>query len=110
MYSPLFDPTSASDVGEVMSHIQAGINDKTETTLQKMLVRLCRIIIDQGFADGSANDIYLGHAAVSAAFLGDWPLFEEARGRTLKAHWGSANWFALGGLIDLQDPPINMDE
>lgn len=92
-----------------MRHLRAGIDDNTKTTLQKILVRLCRIILDQGFADEAANDVYLGYAAVSAAFLGDWPLFEEARKKTLKA-WDHGSWSALGGLIDLQDPPIETEE
>lgn len=92
-----------------MGHLRAGINDNTKSTLQKILVRLCRIILDQGFADEAANDVYLGYAAVTAAFLGDWPLFKEAREKTLKA-WDYGSWSALGGLIDLQDPPIEIDE
>ncbi|KAH8745258.1 hypothetical protein F5883DRAFT_529597 [Diaporthe sp. PMI_573] len=92
-----------------MRHLRAGINYNTKTTLQKILVRLCRIILDQGFADEVANDVYLGYAAVTAAFLGDWPLFEEAREKTLKA-WDYGSWSALGGLIDLQDPPIEIDD
>jgi hypothetical protein len=83
--APLFNPTSPQEVERVMSHLLAGINDNTKTTLQKILVRLCRIILDQGFAAKAANDVYLGYAAVAAASLGDWPLFEEARKKTLKA-------------------------
>ncbi|KAH8744688.1 hypothetical protein F5883DRAFT_654985 [Diaporthe sp. PMI_573] len=109
LHAPLFNPSSPQDVNRVMTHLWAGINDNTKTTLQKILVRLCRIILDQGFADEAANDVYLGYAAVTAAFLGDWPLFEEAREKTLKA-WDYGSWSALGGLIDLQDPPIEIDD
>ncbi|KAK2589674.1 hypothetical protein QQS21_012650 [Conoideocrella luteorostrata] len=100
----------------VIRHLQAGINDSTKTTtttttllLQKILVRICRVILDQGFAAEAANDVYLGYAAVTAAFLGDWPLFEEARKKTLRT-WDCDTWSALGGLIDLQDPPTKMDD
>jgi hypothetical protein len=92
-----------------MKHLQAGINDSNKTTLQRILLRLCRIILDQGFAAGAANDAYLGYAAATAAFLGNWPLFEEARKKTLKA-WDYDSWSALGGFIDLQDPPFEVDE
>lgn len=109
LHAPLFDTKSPRHVDKVMRHLQAGIDDSTKTMLQKILVRLCRIILDQGFAAEAANDIYLGYAAVTAAFLGDWPLFEEARKKTLKA-WDYRSWSALGGLIDLQDPPTEVDE
>lgn len=110
LHTPLFDPKSSDDVGRVMRQLRVGINsnsinDNTNTTLQKILVHLCRIILDQGFAAKEVNDVYLGHVAVTAAFLEDWPLFEEARKKTLKA-LGNDSWSALGGLIDLQDPPF----
>ena len=109
LHAPLFNPKSPQDVDTVMRHLRASIDDSTRTTLQKILVRLCRIILDQGFATEAANDVYLGYAAVTAAFLRDWPLLEEARKRTRKA-WDDGSWYALGGLIDLQDSPIEVDE
>ncbi len=114
LHAPLVDPRSSRDVDRVMRQLRTGIssnriNDNTNTTLQKILVRLCRIILDQGFAAKEANDVYLGHVAVTAAFLEDWPLFEEARKKTLKA-WDYDSWSGHGGLIDLQDPPVEVDE
>jgi hypothetical protein len=67
------------------------------------------MILEKGFASKEANDVYLGHVAVTAAFLEDWLLFEEARKKTLKT-WGEDSWFALGGLIELQNTPVEVDE
>lgn len=113
-HTPLLDPGSSRDVEKVVRQLREsfnskGINGNTNTTLQKILARLCRINLDQRFAAKEANDVYLGHFAVTAAFLGDWPLFEEARKKTLKA-WEDDSWFALGGPIDLQDPAVGVDE
>ena len=92
-----------------MRHLRAGYNDNTKTTLRKILVRLCRIVLDKGFAASAANDVYLGYVAVTAAFLGDWPLLEEARNKTLKA-WDYDSWSALGGVIDFQGFATEVDE
>jgi len=109
LHAPLFDPRSPQDVNKVMRHLRTGTNDSAKMTLHKILVRLCRIILDQRFATAAANDVYLGFAAVTAAFLGDWPVFEEAQKNIVKT-WGYGSWYALGGLIDLQDSPIEVDK
>lgn len=92
-----------------MTHILRSINDNTRATLQKILVRLCRVILDEGIAAREANDVYLGYVAVITASLGDWSLFKEALKNTHIA-WDKASWSALGKLIDLQNGAINANE
>lgn len=91
-------------------HLQAGINDDIKTTLQKILIRLCCIILDQRFAAKGANDVYVGYAAATAVFLRNWPLFEKAWKKTLKiSSWDNNTWRILGELIDPRNPPTEVD-
>jgi hypothetical protein len=113
LHAPLFGTgvtgNSPRAVDDVLKHLRTSIIDNTKASLQKILLRLCRVILDEGFVAEKENDVYLGHVAVTAAFLGDWPLFQEARENTCKA-WQYGSWSALGGLIDLQSPSIEADE
>lgn len=106
LHAPLFQPTCPQVVERVMGHLRAGINDNTEPMLEEILFRLCREILDQSFA---VNDEYFGHAAASAAFIRNGPLFEEAREKTLDlSNWSPNTWGTLGGVIDLQNPLIGV--
>ncbi|KAL7938209.1 hypothetical protein V8C35DRAFT_330199 [Trichoderma chlorosporum] len=109
LHTPFCGSGSPLGVIKVMTHLWAIVDGDTNATLQKILVRLCRIILDQGFATGEANDVYLGYVAVTAALFGDWPLFEEARRETLKA-WDFVTWSTLGKLINLQGPLTEVDD
>ena len=51
------------------------------------------------------EDAYLGHIAVTAAFLGDADLFRDAVAQT-SAAWGSESYSALGALVNLEHPPV----
>ncbi|KAK1248320.1 hypothetical protein MKX08_006540 [Trichoderma sp. CBMAI-0020] len=99
LHAPLFNPRDLGQVYTVMRHLRAGNNDDTKTTL----LRLCRIILNEGCATKAANDEYLGHVIATAADLGDWPLYREARKKTLQtANWDSSAWYSLGKIFDPQ--------
>lgn len=108
LHTALFDPSSPREVFKGMMHLQAGIS--TETTPRKILDRLCSLILDQRFAVERENDVYIGYAAVTFAFLRNWPLFKEAWTKTLDiSSWDGKTWYELGLLIDLQNPPTEVD-
>ncbi|KAL7917032.1 hypothetical protein ACQKWADRAFT_82283 [Trichoderma austrokoningii] len=111
LHAPLFDPTFPLNVDKVMGHLWAGINDNTKTMLQEILACLCHEILDQKFAKDAMNDAYLGYAAATAAFLGDWPLFKKAQNKTQEiSRWNHNTWSTLGGLIDLQNLLAEVDD
>lgn len=86
-----------------MRHLRAGINDDTKTTVQNILSRLCRIILDKGYAANAANDKYLGYVVTTATCLGNRSLFMEACKKTLQtSNWDDNTWPTLGALIDPQ--------
>lgn len=110
LHTALFDLSSPKNVFEGMMHLQAGINDGTETTLQKILDRLCRLIVDERIAVKRQNDVYIGYAAVTLAFRRNWPLFKEAWTKTLNiSSWDDKTWVKLGSLIDSQNLLTEVD-
>ncbi|KAM5347057.1 hypothetical protein ACJ41O_010062 [Fusarium nematophilum] len=109
LHAPLFGTKVTTQypgqVDAVMKHLMRSIGDgNNNPSLRKILVCLCLIILDEGFAAEEENDVYLGHVAVTAAFLGDRRLFQEAQKKTCK-FWQDDSWFALGGLVGLQQVP-----
>lgn len=91
-------------------HLQALISDDPESTQQKILVRLCRAMLDHRLTAKGANDLYLGYAAITLVFLRIWPLFKETWKKTLNiSKWDNNTWHTLGKLIDLRNPPTEVD-
>lgn len=111
LHTALFDLSSPKKVFEGMMHLQAGINDSTETTLQKILDCLCRLIWDEKFAVKRNNDVYIGYASLTIAVRRSWPPFKEAWKKTLNiSSWDNKTWSALGSLIDPQNLPNEVEE
>lgn len=110
LHTALFNLSSPKKVFKGMMHLQAGINDGTKTTLQKILDCLCRLIWDEKFAVKRNNDVYIGYASLTLAFRRNWPLFKEAWTKTLNiSSWDNKTWFALGSLIDPQNLPNEVE-
>jgi hypothetical protein len=110
LHTALFNLDSPKKAFEGMMHLQAGINDDTKATLQKILDCLCRSIWDEKFAVKRENDVYIGYASLIIAFRGNWPLFKESWTKTLNiSSWDNNTWLTLGSLIDPQNLPNEVE-